>query len=85
MCHLCGLRLAKRNNVMLSHHAQVKVTKSKYNLQFLNVKLIVEGILRCFSNKSAFDDKLNLSYPAGVVNYLICMHCFETNTCAPFR
>ena len=47
-----------------------------------DLKLIAEGILRYFSNKSAFDDKLEVSCPAGVDNYLICMHCFETNACA---
>ena len=67
---------------ILSHHAPVKVPKSKYNLQCLNLKLIAEGILRYFSNNSAFDDKLKVSCPAGVDNCLICMHCFETNTCA---
>ena len=40
-----------------------------------------EGILRYFSNKTAFDDKLKVSCPAGVDNYLISMHCFETNAC----
>ena len=67
---------------MLSHHPSVKVPESKYNLQCLNLKLIAEGILRYFSNKRAFDDKLKVTCPAGVGNYLICMHCFETNTCA---
>ena len=51
---------------MLSHHAQVKVPKRKYNLQCLNLKLIAEDILRYFSNKSAFDDKLKDSCPADV-------------------
>ena len=60
----------------------MKVPKSKYNRQCLNLKLIAEGILRYFSNKSAFDDKLKVSCPAGVDNYQICMHCFETKTCA---
>ena len=60
----------------------MKVPKSKYNLQCLNLKLIAENILRYFSCKSAFDDKLKVSSPAGVDNYLIYMHCFETNTCA---
>ena len=60
----------------------MKVPKSKYNLQCLNLKLIAEGILRYFSNKSIFDDKLKVSYPAGLDNYLIGMHCFETKTCA---
>ena len=58
---------------MLSHYATVKVTKSKYNLQFLKRKLITEGILSYFSNKSAFDDKLKVNRPAGVGNCLICM------------
>ena len=40
------------------------------------------SILRYFSNKNAFDDKLNVSYPADVGSYLICMHYFETNNCA---
>ena len=62
---------------MLSHHAPVKVPKSKYNLQCLNLKLVAEGILRYFSNKSAFDDKLKVSCPAGVGNYLICMHVLK--------
>ena len=55
-----------------------------YNLQCLNFKLIAGDILRYFSNRSAFDDKLNVSCPAGVGNYLICMNCFETNTCVFF-
>ena len=88
MCHLCGFWLAKWNDVilladMLSHHARVKVTKSSLNMIFIfffNSKLIVEY----FSNKSVFDDKLKVSCPAGMDNYLICMHCFETNTCAFF-
>ena len=41
-----------------------------------------EGILRYFSNKSTSDDKLKVSCPAGVDNYLIYMPCFEKNTCA---
>ena len=81
--------MAKRSDVMLhahilAHHAQMKVPISKYNLQSLNLNLIAEGILRYFSNKSAFDEKLKVSSPAGVDNYLICMHCFEINTCAVF-
>ena len=79
--------MAKRSDVILrahilSHHAPVKVPKSKYNLQCLNLKLTAEGILHYFSNKSAFDDELKVSCSAGVDNYLICMHCFETNTFA---
>ena len=31
-----------------------------------------------------FDDNFKVSCPAGVGKYLICMHCFETNTCAFF-
>ena len=62
-------RLTSRAHI-LSHHTLVKVLKSKFNLQCL--KLIGEGILRYFSNKSAFDDKLKVSCPAGVDNYLIC-------------
>ena len=59
------LWLAKRSNVkllthILSHHLPVKVPKSKYNLQSLNLKWSAEGILRYFSNKSAFDDKLKV-------------------------
>ena len=50
--------------------------KSKYNLQMFDLKLIVECFLRYLPNKSAFDDKLKVSCPAGVDNYLICMHCF---------
>ena len=34
-----------------SHHAPVKVPKSKYNLQCLNLKLIAEGILCYFQTK----------------------------------
>ena len=37
-----------------------------------------EGFLRFFPNKSAFYDKLKVSCPAGVANYLIFMHCFWT-------
>ena len=62
----------------------MKVTKSKYNLQFFNFKLIAEGISRYFSNQSTFDDKLKVSCPAGVGYYLIFMPCFETNTWAFF-
>ena len=47
-------------------------------------KVDCEGILRYFSNKGAFDDKLKVSCPACVDNYLICMHCFETNICSFF-
>ena len=65
---------------ILTRHAPVKVPKRKYNIQRLNIKMIAEGIFRHFSNKSAFDVKLKVSCPAGVDNYLICMHCFETNT-----
>ena len=57
----------------------MKVPKSNYHLQCLNFKLTSEGI---FSNKSVLDDKLKVSCPAGVDNYLIGVHCFETNTCA---
>ena len=67
---------------ILSHHAPVKEPNSKYNFQCLNLKLIAECILRYFSNKSAFDDKLKVSCLAGGDTYLICMHCFETNTFA---
>ena len=48
---------------------------------FEYLKLIAEGVLRYFSNKSAFVDKLKVSCP-GVDKDLICMHCFEKNTCA---
>ena len=34
--------------------------------------------------KNAFDDKLKVSCPASMGNYLICMHCFEINTSAFF-
>ena len=64
---------------ILTHHAPVKIPKSKYNLPCLNLKLITEDILRCFSNKGAFDAKLKVSCLAGVDNYFICMHCFGTN------
>ena len=47
--------------------------------------MIAEGILRYFSNKTAFDDKLKDFCPAGLGYYLICMYCFETNTCALFE
>ena len=66
----------------MSHHAPVKVPNSKYNLQCVNLKLIAEGILRYFSNRHAFDDKLKVSCAASVDNYLIFRHCFETNTFA---
>ena len=49
----------------LSHHAPVKIPKSKYNLQFFNLKLIAEDVIRYFSNKSAFHDELKVSFPAG--------------------
>ena len=52
------------------------------NRQCMNLKLNSEGILRYFSNKSIFNDKLRVSFPECVGNYLICMHCFETNTFA---
>ena len=73
MCHSCDSLIGQRNDITLlahkSHHAPVKVhaPKSKiYNLQFVNLKLIPEGILHYFSNKSAFDDKFKVSCPAGV-------------------
>ena len=87
-CDICAtLWLAKWSDAILhahilSHQAPVKAPKSKYNLQCLNLKLTAEGILGYFSNKSTFDDKLKVSCPADLDNYLICMHCFETNTCA---
>ena len=61
---------------MLSHHALAKVTKSKYNLIFFNLKLIAKSSLRYFSNKCAFDDKLKVSCQAGVGNYLICNYSY---------
>ena len=69
---------------ILSHHAPVKYLNvsicKTFNVWIL--KKIAEGILRYFANKSAFDDKLKVSCPAGVDNYLICMHFFEANACA---
>ena len=61
----------------------MKVPKSKVNLQCLNVKFIAEGFY-AISQTKALDDKLKVSCPAGVGNYFICMHCFETHTCALF-
>ena len=60
---------------------QWKYLEVKYITLCLNLKLIAEGILRYFSNKSTFDDKLKVSCLAGIDTYLICMHWFETNTC----
>ena len=48
---------------MLSHHAPLRVPKSKYNFQCLNLKLIAGG-------KSAFDDKLKVSCPADPVTMI---------------
>ena len=56
----------------------VHLRKVSGKCKYLNLKLIVEGILCYFSNKSAFDDKLKVSCLAGVDNYSIC----KTNTCA---
>ena len=43
------------------------VTESfNYILHFLNRKLITEGILRYFSYKSTFEDKLNVCRQTGV-------------------
>ena len=55
----------------VGQHAPVKVTK--HNLQFFNWKLIVvvECILRYFSNKSAFDDKLKVCRRAGIGIYVL--------------
>ena len=67
----------------LSHHAPVKIPKSKYNFQFFNLKLIAEDVIRYFSNKSAFHDKLEVSFPAGGLFNLHalfwdkCMHVFS--------
>ena len=54
--HVIFVRLSDWANGLtvysLSHHAPVKVPKSKYNLQCLNLKLTAEGILHYFSNKA---------------------------------
>ena len=66
----------------MSNHAPVKEPKSKHNLHCLNLKLIAEGVFYAFfQTKGLLDDKMKVSCPTGVGNYLICMHCFETNLC----
>ena len=44
---------------------QIRLTGINYKLQFLNRKLITEGILRYFCRKSTFEDKLNVCRQTG--------------------
>ena len=61
------------------------VTESINYKHFLNRKLITEGILRYFCDKSPFEDKLNVCLQTGAgmqfhfIN--ICLRCFEKGAC----
>ena len=62
-----------------SHY--LKIVKSKYNLQFFHWTWIAEDILRFFSNKSGFQDKLKVCRQAGIVIYVIfaCIILIQTH------
>ena len=78
--HVTFVRLSDWSSDLTSYFTRAYCqTTHQWKYIKVNITFNAEVILRYCLNKIAFDDKLKVSCPASVDNYLIWLHCFETN------